>query len=127
MNKALWSAQIFLALFYLGFVGGRYLIPVESDMDPTIRAVISILEVAGAIGLILPPITRILPILTPLAASGLALTMIGAIIYNISIDRFSHLPINIFLFIVAAFIAYGRFVTIPFDRPKYQQNITTFS
>lgn len=113
MNKLLWFAQIILSLFFIFFVGGRYLIPVESDMNPTIRAIISILEVAGAIGLILPALTRILPQLTPWAAVGLALTMFAAMPYNLIRGEFSHLPINLILLLIAAFIAYGRFVLFP--------------
>jgi len=55
---------------------------VEDLTDDQVRT-IGILEVLGAVGLILPTVTRILPWLTPLADIRLALTMVGAAILHL--------------------------------------------
>ena len=72
---------------------------------------IGLLELAAAIGLILPWATKILPVLTPLAAVGLILTMIGAALTHYR--RKEPVIANIVLLLLAAFVAYGRFVLVP--------------
>ena len=68
---------------------------------------IGITEVLAAIGLILPAALRILPILTPLAASGLSVVMILATQYHLSHNEPS--LVTIILFALAVFVAWGRF------------------
>ena len=87
MGIALWVVQVLLAAAFL--VSGatklsqpkekllKYMAWVEDFSQPTVRN-IGALEVLGAIGIVLPALTGILPWLTPLAALGLVLTMIGA-------------------------------------------------
>ncbi|MBL7979154.1 MAG: DoxX family protein [Bacteroidetes Order II. Incertae sedis bacterium] len=72
---------------------------------------IGVAEVLGAIGLILPAALRIKPVLTPLAAVGVAIIMVLAAIQHIT----SNEPIfaNIVLFALAVFVAWGRFVKVP--------------
>lgn len=65
-------------------------------------------------GLILPAATGSLPWLTPLAAVGLALTMVGAAIAHLRRGEYSHIIVNVVLFGLAVFVAYGRFVVEPF-------------
>jgi len=85
---------------------------VEDFSSGTIR-LIGILEVLGALGLILPAVTGILPVLTPLAATGLALTMVGAAITHIRRGEYSGVLMNLVLLLLAVFVAYGRFVLLP--------------
>jgi hypothetical protein len=66
------------------------------------------LEVLGAIGLIVPLLTGILPWLTPLAAIGLVLTMLGAMATHLRRGENQMLAVNLVL-LLAAFVAYGRF------------------
>ena len=124
MNIALWIAQILLALAFLaaGFMKATQPIDklqermewVKSLNPPTLVRVIGTLEILGAIGLILPALTGILPWLTPVAAGGLVLTMIGAIALHVSRkDAPSHLVTNIVLLLLAAFVIYGRAVAVP--------------
>jgi len=71
---------------------------------------IGILELMGAMGVILPWATGILPWLTPLAAAGLGLTMIGAFLTHLRRKELLPMGImNIVLFSMAVFVAYGRF------------------
>lgn len=75
---------------------------------------IGVLEILGALGVILPWTTGILPGLTPLAAVGLALTMIGAFLTHLRRGEFIQMGIvNIVLFSMAVFIIIGRFFLFP--------------
>jgi uncharacterized membrane protein YphA (DoxX/SURF4 family) len=67
------------------------------------------LELAAAIGLILPPLTKIAPILAPLAALGLALIMVGAIITHARRKEPQGIAVNVVLLLLAAFVVWGRF------------------
>src|SRR3712207_6384671 len=87
MGIALWVIQVLLAVAFLVSGAMKLSQPkekllknmawVEDFSQPTVR-IIGALEVLGAIGIVLPALTGILPWLTPLAALGLVLTMIGA-------------------------------------------------
>ena len=70
---------------------------------------IGVLEVLGAIGLILPAATDIAPILTPIAATGLALLMLGAVVTHVRRGEHNMLPVNLLLGGLAAFLAVMRF------------------
>lgn len=85
---------------------------VEDLTEGQLRA-IGVLEILGAIGLILPALAGILPWLTPLAAVGLVLTMIGAMVVHVRRNEYSNLVVNLVLLALAAFVAYGRFVVVP--------------
>ncbi len=122
MNIALWIVQILVALAFL--MAGSMKVSQPTDklknnmawaahMTPGIVRLIGTLEILGAIGLILPAVTHILPWLTPVAAIGLVLTMIGASIVHIRLKEFSRLGVPLILLLLALFIVYGRFVIAP--------------
>jgi uncharacterized membrane protein YphA (DoxX/SURF4 family) len=122
MNTALWIAQVLLALAF-GLSGLlKATQPYEKitqrmnwakHVTPTQVRIIGTLEFLAAVGLIVPALTGILPWLTPLAAVGLILTMIGAALLHIRIGESSVIVVNFVLLAIAAFIAYGRFVVVP--------------
>lgn len=123
MNTALWIVQILVAIaFFMAGLGKvlqsrealieRGMKYVEDFSDGTVK-LIGFLEIAGALGVILPSLLNILPQLTPIAASGLVLTMLGAAITHIRRDEFSMIGINLVLLALAAFVAYGRFALVP--------------
>lgn len=123
MNVALWIVQGLLALMFLMAGAMKTMQPKEKlagnmawveDFSAGQVKTIGILEALGAIGLILPPVTGILPWLAPVAAIGLVLTMIGAAITHQRRGEGSMIGINIVLLLLAAFVAYGRFVLEPF-------------
>ena len=120
MNTVLWIVQGILAMMFL-MTGMMKLRQTKEDMAGKMPWVedfsqgqirgIGMLEILGALGLILPMLTGILPILTPLAATGLALTMVGAFMTHLR-RKDPMVPMgvmNMMLFAMSAFVAYGRF------------------
>ena len=122
MNITLWVVQILLALAFVMAGIMKVTQPVDrlearmgwvKDVGPRGVRLIGTLEILGAIGLIFPAVTGILPWLTPLAATGLVLTMIGAMITHGRRGEYSQIGINVVLLLLALFVAYGRFVIVP--------------
>jgi uncharacterized membrane protein YphA (DoxX/SURF4 family) len=118
MNIALWIVQGLLAAMFLmaGFMKASKAkeelaerMSWVNDFNANTIKTIGILEILAAIGLILPWATNILPWLTPIAAVGLVLTMIGAAITHVRRSEFSNVGMNVMLLVLAAFVAYGRF------------------
>ncbi|MBK5268587.1 MAG: DoxX family protein [Acidimicrobiia bacterium] len=71
---------------------------------------IGLLEALGAIGLILPAVTNILPILTPLAVIGIALVMVRAMSRQLSRGNETQMVVmNMTFLLMALFVAWGRF------------------
>ena len=70
---------------------------------------VGLLEVLGALGLVLPRAFGIAQLLTPLAAVGLALTMIGAITTHVRMGETDRLAVPIVLLVVTVFIAIAGF------------------
>ncbi|HWU07653.1 MAG TPA: DoxX family protein [Streptomyces sp.] len=70
---------------------------------------IGAVEVLGALGLILPAALNIAPVLVPLAATGLAITMLGAAVVHARRKENQMIGANVVLLILAAIVAWGRF------------------
>lgn len=83
-------------------------LPWTGQVPEALVRFIGISEFLGAIGLVLPSLLRIKPHLTVWAAVGLAITMVLALIFHVFKGEVSVIGINIFLGLVAAFIAWGR-------------------
>ncbi len=118
MGIALWVVQGLLAVAFLGAGATKLSQPKEKlaknmawveDFSPGTVRLIGALEVVGAIGLVLPALTGILPWLTPLAALGLVLTMIGAALTHLRRTEYGNIAVNAVLLVLAAFVVYGRF------------------
>jgi hypothetical protein len=82
-NRTLWTIQGLLAALFLFAGGMKLVLPIEAMTAPIVLPgpflrFLGVAEVLGAIGLILPGLLRIHPGLTPLAAAGLVIIMIGA-------------------------------------------------
>jgi hypothetical protein len=118
VNKVIWIAQGLLAIVF--FVAGslKLALPrsalkdrmpyVEDFTDREIKG-IGTVEVLGAIGVVLPAALKLLPVLTPIAAVGLALVMIEAAATHVRRGELGHLPLNAILFALAVFVAFERF------------------
>jgi hypothetical protein len=119
MNIALWIAAGLLAAVMLGAGLMKSLQPREKliasglgfvdDVPLGLVRFIGIAEVLAAVGLILPPLVDIGTIFVPLAATGLVLMMIGAIVVHARRKEYKSLPVNVGLLLLAAFVAWGRF------------------
>ena len=70
---------------------------------------IAVLEILGAVGLILPAVLDIAPVLVPLAALGLATLMLGAVITHIRRQEFKLMAADLVYLVLAGFVAWGRF------------------
>jgi len=79
------------------------------DYSKTMVKVIGTCELMGAIGLVAPMSFNVLPILTPIAATGLAVVMILATRTHLIRKEYPKIGITIFLFVVSVFIAVNRF------------------
>jgi uncharacterized membrane protein YphA (DoxX/SURF4 family) len=122
MNIALWIVQILLALAFAMAGIMKVTQPIDrletrmgwvKDVGPRGVRLIGSLEILGAIGLILPAVTGILPWLTPVAAVGFVLTMVGAMITHGRRGEYSGIGVNVVLLLLALFVVYGRFVIVP--------------
>jgi uncharacterized membrane protein len=120
MNIALWVVQALLAALFL-FAGGIKLVtPMEEMMKQMPQPLPSwfvlftgVVEVLGAIGVILPRLLGIRPGLTPLAAAGLVIVMIGATVYAFAAGDVASALIPLVVGLLAAFVAYGRWRLAP--------------
>jgi uncharacterized membrane protein YphA (DoxX/SURF4 family) len=120
MNVALWIVQILLAALFL-FAGGVKLVtPIEEMLKQMPQPLpgwflrfTGVIEVLGAIGLIVPWLTGIRPGLTPLAAAGLVIVMIGAVIFTILAGDIAMALMPLVVGLLCAFVAYGRWRLTP--------------
>jgi hypothetical protein len=110
---ALWTVQGLLALLFLFAGGAKLVLPVE-EMTKEIAfpglflRFIGVCEVLGALGLVLPGLSRIRPGLTPLAAAGLAIIMVGATVSTLAVGGGAGALFPAVVGLLAAFVAYGR-------------------
>ncbi|MFI6317888.1 DoxX family protein [Nonomuraea sp. NPDC050556] len=116
MNVVLWVLQILLALLFLAAGVAKSTMPkdrlqprlpyVEDFSQGQMRA-IGVVELLAAIGLVLPWATGIAPVLTPLAAAGLAVTMVlAAAVHR---RRKEPMTVNLVLLAMTVIVAVGRF------------------
>lgn len=84
------------------------------DFDAPALKVIGLLEMLAAIGLVLPYFVGV-GVLVPLAATGLGLLMIGAMIMHLRRREHSLVAVNAVLLLMAAAVAVGRFAELPFE------------
>lgn len=121
MNAVLWILSILLAATY-SITGASKIaasrerllaVPgmgwVEATPMPRVR-LIGALELAGAVGVVVPSASGILPFLTPLAAWGLAAIQVGATLTHMSRGEREHLWLNVLLLVAAIVVAIGRTV-----------------
>lgn len=121
MNIALWIVQGLLAAVYLAaglmkVVRSREQMVASGsfewakDMSDGAVKAIGAVEVLGALGLILPELTGIAPVLTPIAAVGLVVVQVVAARVHLRLGERKSLPVNVILLLLAAFVAIGRFL-----------------
>jgi hypothetical protein len=121
VDVALWIVQGLLAAAYLA-AGGLKVVRarerlvasgnfdwMKDSSDVGVKAV-GVVEVLGALGVVLPWLTGIAPLLTPVAAIGLVVVQVGALRVHLVRHERRPLPANVLLLVLAAFVAAGRFL-----------------
>lgn len=114
MKITVWVVSVVLAVAFL-LLGGVKLIMTTAELEEmggvpvVLLRIAGAAEVLGALGLILPAATRIVPVLTPLAASGLVVVMTGATVTNIIIGMYAVTIQTVLLGMLAAFVAWARY------------------
>ncbi|MBX3046371.1 MAG: DoxX family protein [Anaerolineales bacterium] len=118
MNIVLWVVQALLGLAFAA-AGANKVFNAEKakampqmkwmkDVSDPLLRFIGLSEIAGALGLILPMLTGILPWLTPLAAALLGVVMVLAIAFHARRGEYAGTVPNLVLLLLAAFVAWGR-------------------
>lgn len=118
MNRTLWVVQWLLAALFLWGGGLKLVMPIEAMTEQIaypglFLRFIGVVEVLGALGLILPGLTHIRPGLTPLAAAGLVIVMIGATVVTAMAMGAVMALIPFVTGLLAAFVAIGRWRIVP--------------
>jgi hypothetical protein len=123
MTYVLWIIQILLALLFLFAGGTKLVLPIEVltsmgspnqiQLPGALVRFIGVVEVLGALGLILPGLFRIKTELTPLAASGLVIIMIGAVVLTVASGEVTMAISPLIVGLLCAFVAYGRWRLAP--------------
>ncbi|GAA4926374.1 DoxX family protein [Streptomonospora halophila] len=120
MDFALWIVAGLLALAFGAGGAGKIVVPKEKitaiktgrwaeDWSPRAIKAIGALELLAAAGLILPAALGVMPVLVPLAAVGLVLVMLGAIVVHARRGENGQILVNLAYLALAAFVAWGRF------------------
>jgi uncharacterized membrane protein YphA (DoxX/SURF4 family) len=117
-NIGLWVAQGLLAVLYVGAGFTKLTTPIATlatmnmtwapDLPELFVRFVGFMEILGGIGLLLPALTRILPLLSPLAGVGVSIVQVGAIVLHASRGEFAMLPFNAVLLALSLFIVWGR-------------------
>lgn len=116
MKRGLWIAQWVAGLFFIWMGIMHFVVPEGLpdqlgwmyDLSDPLHVITGTAELLGGLGLILPAVTRIQPQLVPLAAAGLALLMLGAVVYHLGRGEGVNIITNLLWVAVTGFIAYGR-------------------
>jgi uncharacterized membrane protein YphA (DoxX/SURF4 family) len=122
LNTIIWIAQILVGAAFIMAGLAKATQPrtklaeqmgwVNDFSDGQVK-LIGILEVLGGVGVILPALLNILPILTPIAALGLVIVQIGAAYTHFRRNEYPMIGINSVLIVLALVVAYGRFIAVP--------------
>ena len=118
MTYALWIVQGLLAALFLFAGGMKFVLPIEEmtkqmPLPGLFLRFIGVCEGLGALGLILPGLLQIRPGLTPLAAGGLMIIMLGATVITLMVGDLTAAVMSAVVGVLAAFVAYGRWRLAP--------------
>jgi hypothetical protein len=122
MHIVLWVLQALLAATLIWAAFAKLFQPIEQlktmwpwtgEISPGLVKLTGIVDLLGALGLLLPALFRYKPVLTPIAAIGIVLLMISASVFHISRGEASQIGFNIVFGLLAALVAYGRLKIAP--------------
>ena len=120
-NRLLWTAQILVALLFVFAGAMKFIMPVEKmQQGPIVFPVaflyfIGVCEILGGLGLVLPGVTRIATYLTPLAAAGLTIIMIGATTVSVIGFGVAGAIVPGVVGLLTTWIAYSRTRVVPLN------------
>jgi uncharacterized membrane protein len=123
VNALLWIGQVLFGVYFIA-VGIMHFVVPEGlpaqlawmyDLSEPAHIAAGTAEILGGLGLILPGLTRIWPWLTPLAAAGLIVVMVGAAVWHAGRGEVQNLGVNLANVVVLALIAYGRWRVRPLE------------
>jgi len=122
LHAGLWISQAILAVTF-GMAGMMQIsmpvgdlaksLPWVEDVPEFLVRFIGVCELAGALGMVLPSLTRILPVLTPIAGVGLAEIVLFATVLHLMRGQVSGFGTSVFLGSLSALVAWGRFRKAP--------------
>ena len=118
MTYVLWIVQVLLAALFLFAGVMKLVLPIEAlagpvDLPGPFLRFIGVAETLGALGLILPGLLRRKPGLTPLAAAGLVIIMIGATAITLLGGDIAMSVVPVVVGLLLTFVAYGRWRLAP--------------
>jgi len=113
LNKVLWTMQVVLALLFLFAGVTKLVLPIEAMAGPlhlpgAFLRFIGVAEVLGALGLILPGVLHISEALTPVAAAGLVIIMVGATVVTAMAGPVGPTLFPMVVGALAAYVGLGR-------------------
>ncbi len=118
MNVVLWILQIVLGLFFVFHMTlllrasparARGTMRWMTEMPSGLRLFAAVAEGLAGLALIFAPLVRDIDYLAPMAAAGLVLLMLGAIVFHLRRREYPNIGLNTVLGVLAAVIAWGRF------------------
>jgi hypothetical protein len=128
LTVALWALQALLAALFLwhgqfmAFPPAAMVAVLDASIGPVLRTIIGVAKLLAAAGLILPGLTRILPVLTPLAAAGLMVVMLSASTFHlIRGETASAISAAIILGLVSV-VAYARWKIAPIAARRHARS-----
>ncbi len=122
LNITLWAVQSLMAIIFVMAGANKLFQPIAqlSQMLPWVTTVseglvrfIGISELSGGLGLLLPSILKIKPVLTPVAAIGLTIIMILAMVFHVSQSQAAVIGVNFIFMALLLFIVWGRYNKLP--------------
>jgi uncharacterized membrane protein YphA (DoxX/SURF4 family) len=119
LHYTLWTFQVLLALLFLFAGVMKLVLPAEklteqsTQFSAAFLRFIGVVETLGGLGMVLPGMLKTKTGLTPLAAAGLVLVMIGATMVSYQMKGMEGAAVPVVTGIVAAFVAYGRWRLAP--------------
>ncbi|MDX1906213.1 MAG: DoxX family protein [Bacteroidia bacterium] len=122
LNITLWVLQVLLGAMFLmaGITKATQpiaqldaMLPWADEVPEALVRFIGLSEILGGLGLVLPMLLKVRPVLTPLAAAGLALIMVLAAIFHFSRGEMSGIGVNIVMMLLLALIAWSRYTSLP--------------
>ncbi|MGH2667463.1 DoxX family protein [Flavobacterium sp.] len=121
MNTILWIMQGLLSAFFImpgyGKITGskeKHIADGHLKSNNSIMPIriLGFLELLGCIGIIIPWLTGIFPILTPMAATSFCLIMVAGMFVHTRKEEYKMFPMLILVFIISAVVAYFRFTDL---------------